>query len=469
MVLKPAWVDEMIIRVLDSQEVIDRGGLLSRDHRAELWHDLDDPGLSEMLTALMERFDLAYRVDAPDREDVALVVERLPTGRPAVLAEQWEHVLAIPDTRELRLTYALPSRQAGIPSWFIAREHRFSTGIAWSRGVLLRHRVAGETVPGEGRSFALVEDDDQAQPKIRLTVRGAEPHAFYSILDEGFTGIISRRYPSLSVRRLIPCICNSQPCGYEFDYETAVLALSRGKMLQCQRTLDDVDPRTLLMGIQPIPLEVTLARIEAVTSDTRASVHRIELQVLDTVRDLLRHRDEQGALCPSIFTVTRRGRRKYELRLYCEQPDAPHPLSGDAGVYHFTSIPSWLREYSPYLLMLLTGLRLALPLIGPVLGAIGRELTKADQAQLELSCKLLEDLAAPSRQLQNAIEAPESGNGDRPRAAVDLARLCAALRTLDRDEEWGGLRQRQLPETGQVVYLCWAHRQGLRYPAVPVK
>jgi internalin A len=471
-VLKPAWVDEMIIRVLDSQEVIDRGGLLSRDHRAELWHDLDDPGLSEMLTALMEHFDLAYRVEAPDREEVALVVERLPAGRPAALAQQWESVLAIPDTRELRLTYALPTRQAGIPSWFIAREHRFSTGVAWARGALLWHRVADQTVPGEGRSFALVEDDDQAQPKIRLTVRGAEPHAFYSILDEGFTGIISKRYPGMEVHRLIPCICRSQPCGYEFDYETAVLGLNRGKMLQCQRTLDDVDPRTLLMGIQPRPIETTLARIVAAISDTQASARRIEhaqLQVLDTVRDLLRYRDEQGALCPSIFTVTKRRRRNYELRLYCEQPDAPHPLPGDAGVYHFTGIPSWLRNYAPYLLIVLTGLRIALPLISPALGAIGQELTKAANAQLELSCKLLEDLASPSQELRNAIDAPELQTNGRPRPDVDFAQLSAALHALDPNEEWGGLRQRQLPETGQVVYLCWTHRQGLRYPAAPAE
>ena len=477
-VLKPAWVDEMIIRVLDSQEVIDRDGFLSRDHRAELWHDLNDPGLSEMLTALMERFDLAYRVDAPDREEVALVVERLPAGRPAALAGEWERVLAVPDARELRLTYALPSRQAGIPSWFIAREHRFSTGIAWSRGVLLRHRVAGEAIPAEGQSVALLEDDGQAQPRIRLTVRGAEPHAFYSILDEGFTGIVVHRYPGLGrkIRRLIPCICSTPPCRYEFDYATAELALSQGKMLQCQKTVRDVDPRTVLLGIQPSPLEATLARMEATIDDTHASAQRIEhaqLQVLDTVRDLLRYRGEQGALCPSIFTLTtRRFRvpflpRKYELRLYCEQPDAPHPLTGDAGVYQFTGIPPWLRHYAPYLLMLLTGLQIALPLIGPALGAIGHELTKVDKARLELSCKLLEKLTGPADALRNGLESPELGTGNRPRVPVDFASLGAALHQLDPDEEWGGLRQRQFPETGQVAYLCWQHRQGLRYPAAP--
>jgi internalin A len=33
-VLQPAWIDSMITKVLDSQQVADRGGLLSRAHRA---------------------------------------------------------------------------------------------------------------------------------------------------------------------------------------------------------------------------------------------------------------------------------------------------------------------------------------------------------------------------------------------------------------------------------------------------
>lgn len=206
-VLQPAWIEAMITRVLDSQQVADRGGVLSRAHRAELWHDLDDPGLAEMLTALMERFDLAYRIDSPDHEDVALVVERLPAGVPQRLPPEWDQALAAPGASELRITYKLPSRQAGVPSWFIAREHRFTTGVAWARGVLLRHHGAGFD------AWALLHDDDRAEPTVRLTVRGTMPHVFYSLLTEAFTGILAERYPGLQVRQLVPCCCatSAQP------------------------------------------------------------------------------------------------------------------------------------------------------------------------------------------------------------------------------------------------------------------
>ncbi|MER7503003.1 COR domain-containing protein [Nonomuraea pusilla] len=464
-VLEPTWVDALITRVLDSQEVVDRGGLLSRAHRAELWRDLDDPGLGETLTALMERFDLAYRTDAPGQDDVALVVERLPAGAPAELPVTWRQALDVPGATELRITYKLSSRQAGIPSWFIAREHRFTTGVAWARGVLLRHHHG----PGHA-AMALLEDDDRAQPTIRLTVRGVEPHAFYSILHEGFTGILAERYPGLGVQQLIPCVCDGAPgppCSYEFDHSAALRALERGVGLQCQQSLSTVDPRTLLLGLRPVPLERTLAEIQRDLGQLAETAGRIEvsqLHVLDTVRDLLRHRAEQGVRCPSIFTVTRTGFLRYELRLYCEQPEAPHPLPDDAGVYELRRIPDWLRAYAPYLRLLLSGLRFALPLVGPALtGLAGVALSAADEGRLELSCRLLDRLAGPPQDQTDGLLDP--AHASRPRTSADFARLRQALLALDPSGEWGGLRERELPENRGVAYLCHQHREALRYPA----
>jgi internalin A len=141
-------------------------------------------------------------------------------------------------------------------------------------------------------------------------VRGTEPHTFYSILDEGFTGILADRYPGLHFRRLIPCDCAEPPdppCSHEFDYTTVQKALERRVDLQCQQTLASVDPRAFLLGLQALPVETTLDEITCGISKIEASTSRIEqsqLQTLDTVRDLLRYRAEQGVYCPSIFTVT---------------------------------------------------------------------------------------------------------------------------------------------------------------------
>lgn len=441
-ILQPAWADQMITRLLDSQHLADSGGLLSRAHRSELWHDLN-PGQRELLTILMERFDLAYRVDSPDHTDVALVVERLPAGAPAELPPSWTKALQEPGATELRTTYRLSSRQAGIPSWFIAREHRFTTGIAWSRGVLLTHR--GHPDP----AMALLEDDDQTQPTIRLTVRGHNPHTFYSILNEGFTSILAERYPGLMVRQFVPCNC-APGCDHEFQYATVLRAVEADQRLQCQNSFTMLDPRALLLGLSPSRNEVSLGRVEARLDAIAAN----GLTVLDTVRDLLRHRDEQGVRCPSIFTVTKTGHLgQCELQLFCEQPDGPHPLADGAGVYKLQSVPDWLRNYAPRLKILLMALKYTVPIVGPALaGVAGVTLPEVDKARIELSCKLLEDLESTAGRFRPVL--PEQ---------TSFPELRRALLAIDPD--WGGLRERELPETKQIVYLCQHHRQALRYPS----
>lgn len=223
-----------------------------------------------------------------------------------------------------------------------------------------------------------------------------------------------------------------------------------------------VDPRQLLLGLHPDPQESALARIESTLSSVAAASQRIEqsqLLVLDTVRDLLRHRAEQGTHCPSIFTITKnRLKTRYELRLYCEQPDGPHPLPDGAGVYRLNTIPDWLYPYAPYLRLLLTGIQHGLPLIGPAIsGILGDTLSTTVAANLDLSCKLLEQLSAPQRQKPDGPLPPKQSQG------ADFAPLRAAL--IDLDPDFGGLRERELPENRGIVYLCQHHREALRYPA----
>ncbi|MFI6485715.1 leucine-rich repeat domain-containing protein [Nonomuraea sp. NPDC050663] len=492
-ILQPAWVDEMITRVLDSRQVIDRHGLLSRGHRAELWRDLKDPGLWDMLTALMERFDLAYRLDAPGHDDVALVVERLPAGAP-VLPPEWEQLASTPGVAEVNLTYRLPSRQAGIPTWFIAREHRYTTGVAWQRGVLLRHHDHAAGPGGDGlRSMALLVDDGGDRPVLRLCVRGPHPHTFYSILDEAFTGIVADRYPGLQLQRCIPCTCSTAPeppCEREFAYDDAHRALERQAFLQCPRTFAQVDPRTLLFGLRPLRLEQALHGLAQCAEDLRhdlvashsdlreglgqlarttSAVGRGQIQLLDQVRDLLRYRGEQVAHCPSIFTVTKTGALSYELRLYCEHPEQPHPLDDGAGVYELKSLPPWLRRYAPYLKGLLTAVRLAASVAAPFLAGVGITLPEETKAQIEASSKLLDSLKEPPEsQGLPELEAASRQGGQQPagqRPVVNLAELRQALVELDPAMEWGGLREREWPESRSVVYLCQRHRHALRYPA----
>jgi len=128
-ILKPQWVSEYISKVLESKDVIKRGGILTREEMKRLWHDLPST-LREHFLRLMERFDLSYRDE--DRA-ISLIVERLPQTPPDYKIKS-NKIKELDNYKALSMTFKLNTLPAGIPTWFIARAHRFSTNTHWRYG-----------------------------------------------------------------------------------------------------------------------------------------------------------------------------------------------------------------------------------------------------------------------------------------------------------------------------------------------
>ena len=184
--LDPQWVTKRVGLVLASHEVQEAKGVLTRDCLALLWAGTT-PAIREHLLRMMERFDLAYRV--PDHEaDRSLVVERLPQNPPEYEAgwKEWE------GQPEVRLRYRLKAMHPGIPTWFIARCHRFSCGFHWLRGVLFQDHAK------DARHLALIVANG-TERTVDFTVRGAQPWTFLPLLKDGFEDTVTKRYPGLDV------------------------------------------------------------------------------------------------------------------------------------------------------------------------------------------------------------------------------------------------------------------------------
>ena len=462
-VLRPEWVNEYISKVLDSDAVAVADGLLTHHHLTQLWSDLDR-GLREHFLGMMDKYDLSYRVEGGSTGDVSLVVERLPWNPPP-FQDQWDAIESAADTHEIRVLYRLSTMPPGIPTWFIARSHRFSTKTHCRSGVLLRHT--------DGRHVTLVRAD-RHRNSVELTVRGPTPAAFFSILDDGLNRTLER-FPGLGILRQVPCPCQASTgdsCTELFDYDDLQRRLIRTPPryeIECRKSGEDVPVPQLLLGLAPSERDITRASLEQIREAITQVDGKVTEQVEYSQRMFLKLQRlaqvQQEARCPSIFSLVPITRNRLvenlagsacELRLYCEEPGAWHRLPEPAGCYRVTEPANWLRKFGPYLQYLLTMLKHAAPLAGSVLGV---SVDKLDE-QLKADCELMKELVAQvPAQLRYQDEFPSEA-GFAPSALAtndaDFRALQAMLGELDPHSGWGGLSRHTTPE-GLTLYLCREH------------
>jgi internalin A len=457
-ILRPEWVNTYISRVLDSHEVERRHGLLSRDLLDALWSDLDH-GMRDHFLRMMEEYDLSYRTESENGNDVSLVVERLPWNAPAEYELRWDRVPHGTREHEIRMIYQLNTTPPGIPTWFIARSHRFTTDTHWRSGALLAHP--------DRRHRALIRAD-RHRNEVELAVRGPSPAAFFAVLNEGFNFTLER-YPGLIIKRMVPCNCGPS-CTELYEYEDLQRRMERTppKMeIECRKSGADVYVPRLLLGIPPAEREEIRSALSRLAAGTVEVGERLNELASDQQRMFLRLQQQiQSGLdttCPSVFAVTpiRQSRVRgaaYELSLYCEEPGSWHPLPDRAGVYQISQSPAWLRTMAPYLRELVMVLKHAAPLAGPVLGATVEHLTEHLKADVEAMAQLVEQIPEVEPHRENPVLDSRRPDGPSARATNEAGFrvLEKWLTEIDPAKHWGGLTRVTTPE-GLALYLCRDH------------
>jgi len=479
-ILKPEWLDARITQVIDSQHVADAGGVLARAERNRLWADLadaeDDPGLPDRLIRMMEAFDLAYRIgDADDSADVALIVDRLPDAPPPDAGRLWGKARAGPGVRELAVTYQLASRQAGIPTWFIAREHRFTTGLHWRHGALLHDRDPATP------TWALLADDGREQPAVTLRVVGAYPVRFLSVLTEAFNAIIQARYPGLVEERLVPCACQAEAggsCPHAFTLDELIAEATADEpdadhKIRCPKSRRKIGAALMLDGLRgtglTAQLDAILYKLD-IQGGTLTAIEARQQAMLNGIRALLGTRANADVHCPALLSIrqAKRGllhQSQVTVTLWCEWPYGPHPLEADDGSYTITKVPDALIRYLPYLRHLIAALGLA----APALGSAGIALSDQVKDQAEAAARTLEFIdkhASIAALLPGHGTAFPSERTVRAETGADFRALHDMLRALDPENKknWGGLSPVTRPEDLRTIYLCPRHTRDFDYP-----
>ena len=442
-ILHPQWVSTHISQVLESQDVKNQNGILTRSEIKRLWQDLT-PAMRDYFLRLMEHFDLSYRDD--DRQ-ISLIVERLPHTPPAY-QQQWDAIKTTDNCKQIQITFKLNTLPSGIPTWFIARAHRFTTNTHWRNGALFAHE----------NQLALVQAFEQNN-SVQLTVRGPNPQNFFALLKDGLELTLAR-YPGLQIKRQIPCLGHqSQPCPHQFNYEQLLKRYEKQRLtIECPETLEDISVTELLYGWDWHTQQLVLERLNQLEQHIDQSQQHI-LNELTELRKLTQreftqaYRREQAnieAHCPNVFVLRPREAKQWlktitgqtlELQLYCQAPGCWHPTL-EGGLYEIKDTAQWLKTLAPYLNRLIGILKYATPLIGPWVG----EINTADYEKLiRRDIETMKELAQQLPDTQ-----PEHLQG-------------AALRTLrhlldenDPQQHWGGLKKILTPE-GHYLWLCQYH------------
>jgi len=480
-VLRPQWLTTYISRVLDSEVVLNEGGLFRHTFGNTLWRDVDR-SMRRHLIRMMENFDLSYRTED---QSASLVVELLPWNAPPY-QDDWNSPERL-DQRELRLRYRLHTVPPGIPTWFIAREHRFSTPVRWRSGALLKHP--------DGVHTALVTVDRHAK-SAELRVRGSYPHDFFAVLKDGFEQTL-QRYPGLDITRLVPCPHRDQDgnaCPHEFRHEQLRARLDRRpplETIECPEHLEDVEVAFLLQGIERPAADRSaqmtrrvmekLDRLEIIgqrqyeevrggIEQTRAEVSAMVAEQQRGFLELLRRdQSRQEAICPSVIWVRRVSRREaghrlrpgdvFQLHLCCEAPGEWHLLDGVAP-YELPASSEFTKVVLPYVHQSLKVLKYVVPVFGAALGTASEDLSKVMKDDLELMKALLDGLPPETRR---QLDGRESRSTVVATDHAEYRQMHALLKQLDPEEHWAGLNRVTTPE-GPTYWLCREHagfyRQG---------
>jgi internalin A len=486
--LDPSWVTKRISEVLVHEDIVD--GVFTKNHMQQCWSDLDRPQQDNLLR-LMEHFDLSYEIP-DDPEDRSLVVERL-TLDPAPYEEEWDTLSPESGCREIRMKFDPQStRPAGIPGWFIARSHRFTTHTHWKYGAPFQD----DRNEGQRRHLVLLHSSSQFQ-HVELTVRGPNPQSFFSVLRDGLA-LTFDRFPGLRLKRSIPC--PECPTGegeldrFEFDLTNLEKRLSLEKpkeAIECPQCLADVSVIGLLFGLHWTTENAVLdelnersKRIEKSAEGADQNSARI-LNELADLRELTQrqftyqfNRDQRLAEshCPRVFSLSPQEVEKWPnvkeklfgvkwtLQLYCEEPGCWHPLS-DGGVEYTIDEPAkWARTLAPHVGRLVKVFKYAAPLVAPGIGYLTPEIAELISADVKLMAALVNKLphieADPFLKGESGLEASEK---TRAEGGASLRSLRQLLVTLDPDQHktpnvWGGLTKTITPE-GHWLWLCEEHRQ----------
>jgi Leucine-rich repeat (LRR) protein/GTPase SAR1 family protein len=425
-ILKPDWLATAVSFVLDDQETRDKHGLVKFTRLGKLWSDNEresefryPPKVNPMFVALMERFDLSYRVAGSplggESDETTLIAQLVPDVRPETdIAREWKVESHPEDEQQVQICKIVDQKgqsaaAEGLFYQLIVRLHKFSLGrkdfsasVHWQRGLILDDDYNGR---------ALLEHDGN---DVRITVRAAYPGNFLAVLTHEVKWLVDTFWEGLKCEVVVPCI---EPCGRDSPgtglYEVEKLIKSKRRLeypcpvcnewqeIDCLLRNAPAGRRPsieslLTEGFGDMRFRLDELRLQNLVLDQ--NLKRIMSQVEDAFRGVMQTLADEGKDGPRLFSLVPVDRssfnpngwakKKFCVTLWCEHTSLPLPLlnHNDAeGVYEFEVTREWFAKAAPFLKLLTGTLSLVLPVVASATKlALDETIYKGIEKQLDL-------------------------------------------------------------------------------------
>jgi hypothetical protein len=290
-ILQNEWATEAVFKVLDDERTKVNAGYFGRSDCQRIWADSTYADMHPELLALMEQFELCYKL--PDRPSETWLLPQLLCPSTPETLRSWVRA------DDLVLTYQYDFLPKGLINRLMVRMHRFvrQPQLSWASGAYFE----------QAQTELLAQITAARGQEIELRARGPERKALLSViasdldaLNSSFDGLKDK------VRKLVPCIC--QQCRQStnptrFTEQELLERKQVGKAtIECKvRPFDNVSVHELLDGIHLDGMPawakrteidpVITERISALTNNESASEQRTISIFLASSSELIGDRD----------------------------------------------------------------------------------------------------------------------------------------------------------------------------------
>jgi internalin A len=237
-ILQNEWATEAVFKILDDEEVKQRLGRFTNADCQRLWKESTYVDMHHELLAMMEKFELCYRLADTDAE-AWLSPQLLSPSQPEALAD-WH------EPTDLVLSYRYQFLPKGMVSRLMVRMHRYvkQPDMAWTTGVLFEHE----------ETTLLVETTDRGN-EITLRAKGSEAKALLSVIASALDAL-NATFKGLKdkVDRWVPCNC--EECQQEttpvlFEQRDLLRRKERNQpTIECKKSYQHISVLELLEGLK---------------------------------------------------------------------------------------------------------------------------------------------------------------------------------------------------------------------------